>query len=80
MIKHIQFIGKILILSVFILLIVYISVDIKSEDVVLNDSIEVEIQGEVKNPGVYTLDNGSTYKDRFERALPLDDSDISSYS
>ena len=78
--NHIQFIGKISILSLFILFIVYISIDIKSEDIVLNDYIEVEIQGEVENPGVYTLDNGSTYKDIFELALPLDDSDISSYS
>ena len=80
MIKHLKFLSKILFISLIVIFIIFISIDINSEDVILNEFIEVEIKGEVENPGVYTLKNGSTINDLFVLAIPKDDSDISAYS
>ena len=64
----------------YIAFIVLICFDVSSEDVILNETIQVEIKGEVNNPGVYTLENGSTIEDLFKLAIPNKESDISSYS
>ena len=80
MIKHLKFLSKLLFISLIVIFIIFISIDINSEDVILNEFIEVEIKGEVENPGVYTLKNGSTINDLFVLAIPKDDSDISAYS
>lgn len=80
MIKHLKFLSKLLFISLIVIFIIFISIDINSEDVILNEFIEVEIKGEVENPGVYTLKNGSTINDLFDLAIPKDDSDISAYS
>ena len=78
--KHLSFLIKVLLTILYFIFIVFISVDISSEDVILNEFIQVEIQGEVMKPGVYTLRSGSTIKDLFDLAIPNEDSDISVYS
>lgn len=74
-----------LIIKIFILImsfsfIFYISYDIKSEEAVLNDHIEVEVRGEVKEPGIYELDNDSTFSDLLEMIELEEDADISNFS
>jgi competence protein ComEA len=45
-----------------------------------NRRISVEIRGEIKNPGVYELQLGTTYEDLFAQAVLTDQADISSFS
>ena len=45
-----------------------------------NRRISVEIRGEIKNPGVYEVQLGTTYEDLFAQAVLTDQADISSFS
>ena len=45
-----------------------------------NRRISVEIRGEIKNPGVYEVQLGTTYEDLFTQAVLTDQADISSFS
>ena len=59
---------------------IYISTDIKSEEKEEDKTINVEIRGEVENPGVYELKRGSDMNDIFAIADLNDNADISQYS
>ena len=71
---------KTIILISLLLFITYVSIDIKSEELVLDSQIEVEIRGEVLKPGIYKLESGSNYQDIFDLAILNNEADISSYS
>ena len=51
-----------------------------SEDLDEDRFIEVEIKGEVENPGIYQLKLGSSIKDLFDMATLKEDAEVSQYS
>lgn len=78
--KKYSMIIRIIILIMSFSFIFYISYDIKSEETILNDHIEVEVRGEVKEPGIYELDNDSTFSDLLKMIELEEDADISNFS
>ncbi len=70
-------------LTVFLIALVSVffsGINITNENFNEERFIEVEIKGEVENPGIYQLKLGSSIKDLFDRAILKDDAEVSQYS
>lgn len=65
-----------MILSV-ISLILFETVDIRSDDIKEEALLKVEVKGEVENPGVFYMEKGSCIADLLEQAGPKENADLS---
>ena len=65
-----------MILSV-ISLILFETVDIRSDDIKEEVLLKVEVKGEVENPGVFYMEKGSCIADLLEQAGPKENADLS---
>lgn len=66
--------------AIIIGFIVFISVDIRSEEKEEDKTIEVEVRGEIENPGIYELAVGADMEDLLEEIDLKENADTSQYS
>ena len=78
--RYINLLIKLITISLILLICTYISVDVKSEEINLNTTIQVEVIGEINNPGIYELKYGSNFNDLLQIIKLKENADISSYS
>ena len=71
---------KKIVFLILLITIIYISFDIKSEDMILNEDILVEVRGNINNPGIYTLKQGDTFQELLHLIDLKENADISSFS
>ena len=78
--RYINLLIKLITISLILLICTYISVDVKAEENNLNTTIQVEVIGEINNPGIYELKYGSNFNDLLQIIKLKENADISSYS
>ncbi len=73
-------IKKLIILTVLLSYIVFVSIDLSGPKDEMNDLISVEIRGEVERPGIYEMKRGSILEQILGKAVLNENADISSMS
>ena len=68
---------KLLMILSVISLILFETVDIRSDDIKEEALLKVEVKGEVENPGVFYMEKGSCIADLLEQAGPKENADLS---
>lgn len=68
---------KLLMILSVISLILFETVDIRSDDIKEEVLLKVEVKGEVENPGVFYMEKGSCIADLLEQAGPKENADLS---
>ena len=71
---------RIIVLLVFIVMIMYLSIDISSEPLAQKEKILVEVKGEVEEEKMIEMDLGSSFSDLLEDIELSDKADLSSFS
>ncbi len=71
---------RLIIILITAMMISLSGVNLKKQDLNNDRYIQVEIRGEVENPGIYELKLGSSLDDLLERAVVKKDGDISQYA
>ena len=71
---------RLTVLLIALVSVFFSGINITSENFNEERFIEVEIKGEVENPGIYQLKLGSSIKDLFDRAILKDGAEVSQYS
>lgn len=71
---------KILILLFIICFVVLSNIDISYQNIEIDEYIEVEIRGELKNPGIFKIKRGSSFNELLPELILTDDADLSSIS
>ena len=68
---------KFLVICSVLALILFESVDLRSEDLKEEILLKVEVKGEVENPGVFYVEKGSCIADVLDQAVPKENADLS---